>query len=121
MDNYINKPLSQLMVRLMNTFDIPRPVMADYLGVSVNYLNNKLHRNSFSVYDFILAAELCGCELVIKRTGDEPDISLTSYLPEYKRHGQLSKSLNNMYEEKVKELHYIKKLIDRFEEHGGDK
>lgn len=56
-----DRPLSNLVKWMMVQGDIDANRVSEYLGISRNYFDNKMHRNSFSVYDILKISEICNC------------------------------------------------------------
>ena len=46
--------------------DISRALLAEYLGISKPYLDNKFFRDSFSFDDIVLTAMACDYEIVLR-------------------------------------------------------
>lgn len=55
-----DKPKSNIVKYLMGACDKQTADIAYVLGTTETYLNNKLHRNSFSFEDIAIVAEACG-------------------------------------------------------------
>ncbi len=66
-----NRPKSNLVKWLMDKSDISLDDLAAALGYSPSYLNNKFHRDSFSLEDLIVVAYICGFSLTF--TSNNPD------------------------------------------------
>ncbi len=58
-----NRPKSNIVKWLMDKSDLSLDDLAEALGYSPSYLNNKLHRDSFSLDDLIVVAYICGYSL----------------------------------------------------------
>ena len=60
-----NRRKSNLVKWLMVRSNLSMDEMAEYLGCSKQYLNNKFSRDCFSVEDTIIAAFACECQLAV--------------------------------------------------------
>lgn len=63
-----NRPKSKIVKSLMEVGHLNGRAVAEKLGVSVQYFNNKLHRNSWSFEDLIQVADACGYSFVLMPT-----------------------------------------------------
>lgn len=72
------RPKANLVKWLMQRSGASLDTVAAYLGCSVNYLNNKLSRDSFSFDDLILVAYACGYTFMLAGNNEEVT-SATSY------------------------------------------
>lgn len=59
---------SRLVKILMEAGCADTKVIADKLGISTNYFNNKMHRDSWSLEDLVQVAETCGYSFVLMPT-----------------------------------------------------
>ena len=68
---------SSLIKWLVNnsTTDLNR--LAQYLGITKAYLNNKLNRNSFSIDDFIISAYACNYTVLLIDNCDETVVKIS--------------------------------------------
>lgn len=66
-----NRPKSNMVKWLMEKSGRSLEDIAEGLGCSITYLNNKLHRDSFSLDDMIIVAYVCGYALTF--TSNNPD------------------------------------------------
>ena len=64
-DTWAGRPKANLVKWLMLQTNTEIEKVADYLGISVGYLNIKLTRDSFSFDDLVLAAYACGYSFVV--------------------------------------------------------
>ena len=81
-----NRPRTKLIKTLIEQSNIDLETLAEYLDCSKQYLNNKISRDSFSIDDLIIAAYVCGYDLILaSREGDKnrPVIRITKdkYFP----------------------------------------
>ena len=70
-DTWKGRPKANLVKWLMQRSGTSLDNVAAYLGCSVNYLNNKLSRDSFSFDDLILVAYACGYTFVLTGNNEE--------------------------------------------------
>ena len=75
-ETYINRRKSQLVKMLMKASGKKPREMAEALGCSLAYFNNKLFRNSFKFEDLVLLANEAGYELVFRKKQDNTQIDL---------------------------------------------
>lgn len=115
-----NRPKSVLVKEIMSTFNISLDEIAKVIGTSIQYVNTKLSRNSFSVEDLLLLLYFADLKInIVSSSGDVwKTVSLKEWYPEdahtideikralekeerksqYKKYLQLKNELNNMKE-----------------------
>lgn len=69
-----NRPKSNIVKRLMEKSGRTLDEIAEGLGCSKSYLNNKLHRDSFSVDDLVIIAYICGYAVAFIAKGADSDV-----------------------------------------------
>ena len=104
-ETWSDRPKANMVKWLMKRSGTSLDTVAEYLGCTVNYLNNKLTRDSFSFEDLILVAYACGYTftLVNNEKVDEAD----SFRVDLFQHFAISEPkvlerINRMEEEKIK-------------------
>ena len=104
-ETWSDRPKANMVKWLMKRSGTSLDTVAEYLGCTVNYLNNKLTRDSFSFEDLILVAYACGYTftLVNNEKADETD----SFRVDLFQHFAISEPkvlerINRMEEEKIK-------------------
>lgn len=70
-ETWKTRPKANLVKWLMQSSDTSLDTVASYLDCTVNYLNNKLTRDSFSFDDLILIAYACGYTFVLTDNNEE--------------------------------------------------
>lgn len=74
-DTWKTRGKSNLVKWLMQKSGITTEQMAGYLGFSVAYFNNKLHRNSFYFEELVIAAYVSGYSFVLTSDdGEEQNV-----------------------------------------------
>ncbi|MCR5089099.1 MAG: hypothetical protein K6C08_06270 [Oscillospiraceae bacterium] len=73
-DTWKSRSKANTVKWLMQHSDTSLEKVAEYLGCTVHYLNNKLTRDSFSYEDMILIAYACGYTYVLVNNNEEADI-----------------------------------------------
>jgi len=81
------RPKSRLVMVIQQEARLTSQELADALGISVPYLNNKLNRNSFSFDDMVKVAnkagyDLCFCKQRYCGKGSEGVINATELMEE---------------------------------------
>ena len=76
------KHSTNLIRWLMVQADMKPAVLAEYLGITPGYLNNRFQRNSFGIHDVIIAAYATGFKLMLvnKDTKRAYEIDYRDYL-----------------------------------------
>lgn len=102
-----DRPRSNIIKWLMDKSGRTLEEVAEGLGRSVPYLNNKIHRGSFSIDELIIVAYICGY-----------NVTLTSNNPDEEEHStyqiDVQEYFSNYDEDVLTRLHtYEKKLKDR--------
>lgn len=77
-EKWKSRPKSNMVKWLMQRSGTSLDTVAAYLGCSVNYLNNKLSRDSFSFDDLMLVAYACGYTFILTNNNEEV-INANSY------------------------------------------
>ncbi len=77
-ETWKGRPKSNMVKWLMRRSGASPDRIAKYLGCTVNYLNNKLSRDSFSLDDLIIIAYVCGYTFVLLDNNEE-SISANSF------------------------------------------
>lgn len=72
-DTWKTRPKANMIKWLMKQSGTSLDSVAEHLGCSVSYLNNKLNRDSFSLDDLILAAYACGYSFVLVKNYELED------------------------------------------------
>ena len=70
-ETWKDRPKSNMVKWLMRRSGVSPDKIAKYLGCSVNYLNNKLSRDSFSLDDLIIISYACGYTFVLLDNNEE--------------------------------------------------
>lgn len=116
---------SNIIKWLMKQSGIQVEEMAEYLGCSVQYLNNKFTRDSFSIDDFIIAAYAAGYSVDLTSTlNDErksTHIDIQEYFESYDDEvlGRIKAINNKRKENKRCEYEVLKAELNRMKEKYG--
>lgn len=123
-DTWKTRPKANMIKWLMKQSGTSLESVAEHLGCSVSYLNNKLNRDSFSLDDLILAAYACGYSFVLVKNDELIDYPAMCRLDllEYFRYSDpevlkrinaieegVQKARREEYEQKKAELERMKK------------
>lgn len=68
-----DRPKTKILKWLMEQSGVGVDLLAEYLGCSKQYLNNKMTRDSFSVDDLIIAAYACGYEFTLTSNTEDKE------------------------------------------------
>lgn len=68
---------SDIVKSLLNKANISQTEIASYLGCSVQSFRNKMNRDSFSLYDFIVICHVCNADFTISTKDDNTYFSLS--------------------------------------------
>ena len=79
---WAHRPKSNIIKWLTEKSNVDFDRLANYLGCSRAYFNNKLSRDSFSFDDFVLAAYACGYSIVFTKY-NEKDACINSYVVDF--------------------------------------
>lgn len=74
-----DRPKSVMVKTLMELGGVSRAAVAEALGCSVAYYDNKLHRGSFSLEDIYNVARRCGFSLAFVSENDDAKIDISSF------------------------------------------
>lgn len=74
---YKNRPYSRLVCRMMDKGKKDRSEIAEYIGHSIAYFNNKLNRGSFSLDELVTIANACGYYVLFTNSKDK--VALADY------------------------------------------
>ena len=72
-ETWKNRPKANIVKWLMNKSGTSLDTVAEYLGCSRQYLNNKLSRDSFSFDDLVIVAFACGYSFTL--TSNDEDVA----------------------------------------------
>mgnify|MGYP000910665905 CR=1 FL=1 len=70
---WYDRPKTRIVKWLMDQSGVGVDLLAEYLGCSKQYLNNKMTRDSFSLDDLIIAAYACGYEFTLTSNTEDKE------------------------------------------------
>ena len=111
---------SNLIKWLMQHSHLQLEEMADCLGCSTQYLNNKFNRDSFSIDDLIVAADASGyvVTLVPDQDGEAVSINFLNWFEDYDEEtlARIARIKREHRESKYAEYEALKAEIDRMKQ-----
>lgn len=81
-ERWANRKKSNLVEALRKEAGLDKKDVVGYLGVTKPYLENKLHRDSFSFEDIIIVAYACGFVLSMDNENYKISLALEDILPD---------------------------------------